>query len=80
MIDAGGPPVSDPGNNNPPRRPKDSTTVKNPRTKGYPRKRKPIPDDQVARDKVLGRKLYSLVYAFPFLVLIVVLLFVWFKD
>lgn len=57
-----------------------SGTSKNPRSKGYPRKRKPIPDDQIARDRKLSRKLYSLVYAFPFLVLIAVLLFVWIKD
>jgi len=52
----------------------------NPRAKGYPRKRKPIPDDQIQRDKRLSRKLYSVVYAFPFLVLIATLLFVWLKD
>ncbi len=52
----------------------------NPRSKGYPRKRKPIPDDQIERDRDLGRKLYSVIYAFPFLVLIGVLLCLWWSG
>lgn len=52
----------------------------NPRQKGYPRKRKPLPDDQIEKDRILARKLHSVVYAFPFLVLLGVGLWLWLRD
>jgi len=52
----------------------------NPRQKGYPRKRKPLPDDQIEKDRILARKLHSVIYAIPFLVLMGVGLWLWLRG
>jgi|GEM_PF-3777393 len=42
-----------------------------PAKKTYPRRRSPIPEAQLEKDRELSRRLYRIIYALPFLVVAV---------
>ena len=45
------------------------------RKAGYPRRKSPIPPEQLAKDKELSRRLYRIIYALPFIIVAIAMFF-----
>jgi len=53
----------------------DKNNTARPGKRSYPRRPSPIPEEQLAKDRDLSRKLYRVIYSLPFLIVAIALLF-----